>query len=100
MIPELLRIIFNESDFVRDQFTLMSNATTIDVIYSYSLKDILLPIIPIDEQKAIYKYLAEKTEIIDGIIATKQSALDTIQQHKKSLTYEYVTGKKRVTEVN
>lgn len=100
MLPELLRLIFNESDFVRDQFTLMSNATTIDVIYSYSLKDVLLPIIPMDEQKVIYKYLAEKIASIDSIINTKQSALDTIMQHKKSLIYEYITGKKRVTEVN
>ena len=46
IIPELLQLIFNESDFVKDQFTLMSNATTIEVIYSYSLKDILLPVIP------------------------------------------------------
>lgn len=35
IIPELLQLIFNESDFVKDQFTLMSNATTIEVIYSY-----------------------------------------------------------------
>ncbi|MGN8969983.1 restriction endonuclease subunit S [Intestinimonas sp. HCP28S3_D6] len=34
IIPELLQLIFNESDFVKDQFTLMSNATTIEVIYS------------------------------------------------------------------
>lgn len=60
IIPELLQLIFNESDFVKDQFTLMSNATTIEVIYSYSLKDILLPVIPVDEQEKIYGYLSKK----------------------------------------
>jgi len=57
MMPELLQLIFNDSDFVKDQFTLMSNATTIEVIYSYSLKDIILPVIPADEQQRIYDYL-------------------------------------------
>jgi len=99
IIPELLQLVFNESDFVKDQFTLMSNATTIEVIYSYSLKDILLPVIPADEQEKICAYLSKKCIVIDGIIAEKQKALTTITQHKKSLIYEYVTGKKRVKEV-
>lgn len=99
IIPELLQLIFNESDFVKDQFTLMSNATTIEVIYSYSLKDILLPVIPADEQEKIYGYLSKKCIAIDGIISEKQKALAAIIQHKKSLIYEYVIGKKRVKEV-
>lgn len=100
MMPELLQLIFNESDFVKDQFTLMSNATTIEVIYSYSLKDIILPVIPVNEQREIYDFLSEKCTIIDSVIAEKRNALSAITQHKKSLIYEYVTGKKRVTEVN
>lgn len=100
MMPELLQLIFNESDFVKDQFTLMSNATTIEVIYSYSLKDIILLVIPVNEQREIYDFLSEKCTIIDSVIAEKRSALSAITQHKKSLIYEYVTGKKRVTEVS
>ena len=100
IMPELLKLIFNESDFVKDQFTLMSNATTIEVIYSYSLKDIILPVIPTEEQRKIYNYLSKKCATIDAIITEKQSSLSAIMQHKKSLIYEYVTGKKRVTEVN
>ena len=100
MMPELLELVFNESDFVKDQFTLMSNATTIEVIYSYSLKDIILPVIPTEEQKKIYSYLSEKCATIDAVLAEKQKALSAIIQHKKSLIYEYITGKKRVTEVN
>ena len=100
IMPELLKIVFNESDFIKDQFTLMSNATTIEVIYSYSLKDIILPVIPIEEQKSICSYLSEKCTTINKVIAEKQKALSVITKHKKSLIYEYVTGKKRVTEVN
>lgn len=97
--PELLKLIFNESDFVKDQFVLMSNATTIEVIYSYSLKDVILPIIPRQEQQRIYNYLSANCSAIDEILADKQEALEKMKYHKKSLIYEYVTGKKRVKEV-
>lgn len=94
--PELVKLIFNESDFAKDQFAIMSNATTIDVIYSYSLKDIVLPVIPPKEQDDIYSYLNNKCSKIDAIIESKKEQLTKITQHKKSLIYEYVTGKKRV----
>ncbi len=98
MISELLMLIFNESDYVKEQLVWMSNATTIEVIYSYSLKNIILPIIPIKEQKAIFEFLNSKCNLINKIITEKEEALGYLQQHKKSLIYEYVTGKKRVKE--
>lgn len=52
------------------------------------------------EQDAIVEFLDEKCSAIDDIVESKTQALRTMQQHKKSLIYEYVTGKKRVTEVN
>jgi type I restriction enzyme S subunit len=54
----------------------------------------------IDEQKSIVEYLDTKCVRIDDIIKNKQQQLVAVQRHKKSLIYEYVTGKKRVTEVN
>ncbi len=52
------------------------------------------------EQDIIVEFLDEKCSVVDDIVESKTQALDTLQQHKKSLIYEYVTGKKRVTEVN
>lgn len=49
---------------------------------------------PIDEQKAIADYLDAKCAEIDQTIAQKQEQLDTLADYKKSLIYEYVTGKK------
>jgi type I restriction enzyme S subunit len=51
-----------------------------------------------DEQYKIIKYLNEKTDVINSIIKKKQEELRTVKQHKESLIYEYVTGKKRVKE--
>lgn len=53
---------------------------------------------PVEEQKAIVKYLNNICSQIDNLIIGKKKQLSTIQQHKKSLIYEYVTGKKRVKE--
>lgn len=92
----ILELIFNESDFVRKQFVILSNSTTIDVIYSETLKNILVPAIPINEQKAIVSYLDKKCSQIDQIISTKEKLLREMEDYKKSLIYETVTGKREV----
>lgn len=57
-----------------------------------------IPLPPLQEQTAIANYLDEKTAKIDNIIAKKEQQLDIMKEHRKSLIYEYVTGKKRVKE--
>lgn len=51
---------------------------------------------PIKEQEEIAEYLDNKCDEIDSIIADKKAQLKTIENYKKSLIYEYVTGKKEV----
>lgn len=65
-----------------------------------NLNNVMLVVPPLEEQLEIATFLNQKVTVIDEIIGNKQKQLDAIRQHKKSLIYEYVTGKKRVTEVN
>lgn len=51
---------------------------------------------PIEEQKAIAAYLDEKCAEIDGCIAAKKEQISTLEAYKKSVIFEYVTGKKEV----
>lgn len=67
--------------------------------YSSEFKNITVPVPPMQEQREIAEFLDKKCSIIDQIILQKEKQLKSIQQHKKSLIYEYVTGKKRVKEV-
>lgn len=53
---------------------------------------------PIKEQEEIAEYLDSKCAKIDSIIEDKKTQLETIENYKKSLIYEYVTGKKEVPE--
>lgn len=50
----------------------------------------------VDEQNRIADYLDDKCAKIDKLIALKQSKIEKLQEYKKSLIYEYVTGKKEV----
>lgn len=55
-----------------------------------------LPNPELTEQKAIADYLDEKCSQIDRLIAIKQSKIEKLEQYKRSLIYEYVTGKREV----
>lgn len=52
--------------------------------------------VPLSEQQAIASYLDEKTSQIDSLIALKQEKITELKDYKKSIIYEYVTGKKKV----
>ena len=58
--------------------------------------NIFITIPSIGEQSEITKYLDEKCRSVDALIAKKQQYLTEIENYKKSLIYEYVTGKKEV----
>lgn len=51
-----------------------------------------------EEQEDIVIYINQKTAEIDSLIAKKEALLEELDAYKKSLIYEYVTGKKRVSE--
>ena len=51
-----------------------------------------------EEQKVIVSYLNSKCTEIDSLINIKLSKIDSLKEYKKSIIYEYVTGKKEVTD--
>lgn len=55
--------------------------------------NLILP--PLSEQQEIADYLDRKCADIDALIALKQHKIDDLREYKKSLIYEYVTGKKQ-----
>ena len=60
------------------------------------LAELLYPLPPIAEQQAIVEYIDEQIAKTNLIIADKKAQLETLDNYKKSLIYEYVTGKKEV----
>lgn len=51
---------------------------------------------PMEEQKKIGEYLDGQCSKYDNLISKKEQVITELEQYKKSLIYEYVTGKKEV----
>ena len=94
--PKLIKYFFNDITFVKEQLKFLSNSTTIDVIYSYNLKNIIIPIIPMEEQYSIVEYLDKQCSNVDALIKVKQEQIKNINKQRQTLIYDYVTGKRRV----
>ena len=58
----------------------------------------MLPVIigTIEEQNDIVSFIKNKCSEIDSLIKIKQKKIEDLNEYKKSLIYEYVTGKKEV----
>ena len=56
----------------------------------------MLPVPPLEEQKEIAVHLDKKMAQIDSLIDIKEKKICELKDYKKSIIFEYVTGKKRV----
>lgn len=60
------------------------------------MKKISIPVPPLTEQERVAEFLDAKCAEVDALIAEKQNQLATLEEYKKSVIFEYVTGKKEV----
>ena len=60
------------------------------------LAELSYPVPPLEEQQAIVDRIDEIITKTDAVIADKKAQLETLEEYKKSLIFEYVTGKKEV----
>ena len=60
------------------------------------LAELLYPVPPIEEQNAIVTFIDTTLQKTNSLIAAKQLQIETLEAYKKSIIYEYVTGKKEV----
>lgn len=85
-----------QTDIWRLQLRKQATGIKVFSITQKMLKNCSILIPPLCEQQAIADYLDDKCAQIDAVIADKQTQLETLAAYKKSLIYEYVTGKKSV----
>lgn len=67
-------------------------------ISAYDIGSVLIAFPPLTEQRTIADYLDRKCAEIDELIAIKQQKIEALKEYKKSVIFEYVTGKKEVEE--
>lgn len=88
----LLYYISSNSEYIKEN----ALYTTLPIINNSYLGSIYIVVPSENEQALIANYLDTQCTKIDSIIESKKEQLNKITQHKKSLIYEYVTGKRRV----
>lgn len=74
----------------------LKNGMGVPHLTQENMKSVRIPVPEIEEQQLIATYLDEKTQQIDSLIALKLEKIEELKVYKKSIIYEYVTGKKRV----
>ena len=84
------------SDIHRKYFVKEMNLVTRASLSQFLLGRLPVLLPPLTEQRAIATYLDTKCLEFDSIISDKQNQISTLEAYKKSLIYEYVTGKKKV----
>lgn len=93
--PEYLYYVLNSEVFSYYLGTFFTS--TINQLTGQNFNNMKIVFCPGKNERAkIVEYLKEKTLDIDDSIQIKRQQLDNLNTYKKSIIYEYVTGKKRV----
>ena len=79
-----------------EQYNLLGSGTTFKEISATSFANFALPSPRIGEQETMVAYLDRECSKVNCLISLKQTKIEKLNQYKKSLIYEYVTGKKEV----
>lgn len=95
-IPKFTLYMMLSKYFVEQVSVVIRDRVKMPKINQEELGNIRILLPSLEEQQEIADYLDAKCAEIDSLIATKEEQLQTLDSYKKSLIYEYVTGKKRV----
>ncbi len=95
LLPDLL-FFHTQSSIYEEWKNQIFIQATIQNIGADRYKEMPVILQPIKEQYNIVQYLNEKCNKIDSLIERKKDLLAKLESYKKSIIFEYVTGKKEV----
>ena len=93
VIDKLLLRIFNDTNMILEQLKVLSNATTIEVVYTQNLSSITLALPDLEKQQQILDFIEAKLGELDRVVAANNAVIDKLKEYRQSLIYEAVTGK-------
>jgi len=80
------------------QFHREATGITRWAIANKHVKNGIIPLPPISEQNMIYNFIQKKIDELDITVNKIESQIQKLEDYKKSLIHECVTGKRRITE--
>ena len=95
LLPEFL-FYYTQSSLYETWKNMIFIQATIQNIGANKYSNMEIISMDIEQQKKIVSYLSCACNKIDSLITIKEQKIEKLQQYKKSLIYEYVTGKKEV----
>src|SRR5262249_20306321 len=99
LVPDFLMMLIQDSQLLPHQLSLLSNATTIDVIYTGTLANIVIPIPPTSEQRMVLSYVCERTHALASSVSNARREINLLREYRTRLVADAVTGKLDVREV-
>lgn len=85
-----------QSKFVQDTLLMLMHGAGLKRVSVEKNENLPVVVPPIEEQTKIVEYLNYRCTEIDTLILQKEKLITNLEEYKKSLIYEYVTGKKAV----
>ena len=95
MLPEYAEMFFLMMSYL-DVFNALGSCGVRSSINNAELMKISVLVPPLAEQQQIADYLDEKCKNINNRVQKRRQQLEWLKEYKKSLIFDYVTGKKRV----
>jgi type I restriction enzyme, S subunit len=96
---QFLKTLIQDSDLMKTQLSYLSNATTIEVIYSYTIASVIIPVPPLDEQESIMQFLTDQSAKFSTLATEAQRVIDLLQERRTALISAAVTGQIDVREL-
>ena len=90
------QIFISSSSFFSTNIFLNSNATTIEVIYTDTLKNVVIPLPPLSEQQEIVAYIKREASKVDHALQQTKLKIELLIERKQILINDIVTGKIKV----
>lgn len=86
------------SDMLMEFIEYSKVGSTIAHLYQKTFERFIYPLAPLEEQQPIVDFLDREVEKINTLKTNVKNQINKLKEYKKSLIYEYVTGKKQVKE--
>lgn len=81
--------MFAKKDYIKS----IANAATLPILNQNGMKELLILVPPLSEQRAIASYLDAQTTKIDTTLSELKSQIEDLRRYKSSVITEAVTGK-------
>jgi len=95
--PYFFRYYF-ESDVVDQQLFESSKRTSVTNLHLVKIREMRIAFPRLDEQQTLVTFLDTKCAELDKLKENIQKQISTLEQYRKSLIHECVTGKRRITD--